>query len=158
MKTFSIKKKQVEQKWYLVDAQDLVLGRMATIVAKILRAKHKPTLTPHMDHGDRIIVINAEKIHLTGNKYDTKVYYHHTGYPGGIKENYAKKILQGPHGQRVVEKAVERMLGSNGPLRRQRMKNLFVYCGSNHPHEAQRPEVLPIGSWSHKNSKQENRI
>ena len=152
MKTYSTKAEEVEKKWVLIDAEDAVLGRLAAIVATRLRGKHKPSYTPHVDDGDNIIVINADKVVLTGRKRDDKIYYWHTGYPGGIKSRTAKQILEGKHPERVVEKAVQRML-PKGPLARQQLKNLRVYAGAEHPHEAQQPEALDIAAMSPKNKR-----
>ena len=152
MKTFSEKTADVEKKWILIDAENLVVGRLATLVAMRLRGKHKPTYTPHIDMGDNVVIINAEKVALTGRKLDQKVYYHHTGYPGGIKERTARKIIEGRFPERVVEKAVERML-PRGPLARKQLKNLKVYAGAAHPHEAQQPETLDVAGLSKKNVK-----
>ncbi len=152
MKTFSEKTADVEKKWILIDAENLVVGRLATLVAMRLRGKHKPTFTPHIDMGDNVIIINAEKVAFTGRKLDQKVYYHHTGYPGGIKERTARKVIEGRFPERVVEKAVERML-PRGPLARKQLKNLKVYAGTTHPHEAQQPETLDVAGLSKKNVK-----
>ena len=141
---------EVEKQWHLIDADGLVVGRVATIIANILRGKHKPSYTPHVDCGDNVIVINADKVVLTGRKRDQKVYYHHTGYPGGIKERTAKFILEGRFPERVVEKAVERML-PRGPLGRQQLGNLRVYGGADHPHAAQTPVTLDVGALNRKN-------
>ena len=152
MKTYSAKPAEVEKKWVLVDAEDIVLGRLATQVAVILRGKHKPSFTPHVDCGDNVVVINAEKVKLTGNKLTDKKFYWHTGHPGGIKERSMEQILDGAHPERVVMKAVERML-PKGPLGRQQMKNLRVYAGTEHPHEAQQPEVLDLAARNVKNKR-----
>jgi large subunit ribosomal protein L13 len=152
MKTYSAKAAEIEKKWILVDADGVVLGRLASQIAKILRGKHKPTYTPHLDCGDNVIVVNAEKVHLTGNKVADKTYYWHTGYPGGIKQRTAGQILAGKHPERVVHKAVERMV-PRGPLGRQQMKNLRVYAGADHPHEGQQPEVLDIAAMNPKNKR-----
>jgi len=152
MKTYSAKASEIEKDWILIDAEGLVVGRLASIIATRLRGKHKPTYTPHMDDGDNVIVINAEKIRLTGNKRAAKTYYRHTGYPGGIKSITAEKILDGRFPERVMEKAVERML-PDGPLARRQMKNLNVYVGAEHPHEAQKPTVLDVKSMNPKNSR-----
>jgi large subunit ribosomal protein L13 len=152
MKTYSAKAAEIEKKWILVDADGVVLGRLASQIAKILRGKHKPTYTPHLDCGDNVIVVNAEKVHLTGNKVADKTYYWHTGYPGGIKQRTAGQILAGKHPERVVHKAVERMV-PRGPLGRQQMKNLRVYVGADHPHEGQQPEVLDIAAMNPKNKR-----
>jgi large subunit ribosomal protein L13 len=150
MKTFSAKPSDIEKKWVLIDAKGLVVGRLAALIATRLRGKHKPIFTPHMDCGDNVIVINAQQVRLTGNKRTDKIYYWHTGYPGGIKERTADKILDGKHPERVLEKAVQRML-PGGPLSRQQMKNLKIYAGPEHPHEAQQPETLDIGALNAKN-------
>jgi large subunit ribosomal protein L13 len=150
MKTFSLKPADVEKKWVVIDATGLVVGRLASVIAMRLRGKHKPAYTPHVDCGDNVIVINADKVVFTGRKREQKVYYHHTGYPGGIKERSAKFILEGRFPERVVEKAVERML-PRGPLFRQIMGNLRVYKGSEHPHTAQQPEVLDVAALNSKN-------
>lgn len=152
MKTFSATPSDIEKAWIVVDAEGLVLGRMASILAARLRGKHKPSFTPHMDCGDNIIVINAEKITLTGNKRANKTYYWHTGYPGGIKSRTAEKILEGAHPERVVIKAIQRML-PGGPLSRRQMKNLHVYVGADHPHEAQKPAALDIAAMNAKNTR-----
>ncbi len=151
-KTYSAKTAEIEKKWVLIDAKGLVVGRLASIIAMRLRGKHKPSFTPHVDDGDNIIVINADKVVLTGRKRDNKVYYHHTGYPGGIKERSAKFILEGRFPERIVEKAVERML-PRGPLGRQQFSNLRVYKGAEHPHEAQQPVTLDVGVMNSKNKK-----
>jgi large subunit ribosomal protein L13 len=150
MQTYSTKPAEIEKKWVMIDAKGLVVGRLASIVAVRLRGKHKPTYTPHVDCGDNVIVINADKVVLTGRKRERKVYRHHTGYIGGIKERTAKSILEGRFPQRIVEKAVERML-PRGPLGRQQLGNLRVYAGSDHPHAAQQPEVLDIAAMNRKN-------
>lgn len=152
MKTFSAKPADIEKKWVLIDAEDLVLGRMACIVADILRGKNKAIYTPHMDCGDNVIIINAEKVHLTGKKRTDKRYYHHTGYPGGIKETSPELVLEGQFPERVIMKAVERMI-PRGPLGRQQMRNLKVYAGTAHPHEAQQPTVLDVAALNVKNSR-----
>ena len=150
MTTHSTKSEEVEKKWVLIDASGLVVGRLATIIAMRLRGKHKPTYTPHVDDGDNVIVINAEKVVLTGRKREQKVYYHHTNTIGGIKERSARSILEGKFPQRIVEKAVERML-PRGPLGRQQLGNLRVYAGPEHPHAAQQPEALDVGAMNRKN-------
>ncbi|MCQ8781479.1 50S ribosomal protein L13 [Mangrovibrevibacter kandeliae] len=152
MKTFSQKNETVEKKWILIDAEGLVVGRLASLVALRLRGKHKPTFTPHVDDGDNIIIVNADKVHFTGKKYTDKTYYWHTGYIGGIKERKAREILEGRFPERVVEKAVERML-PRGPLGRRQLKNLRVYAGAEHPHQAQNPEVLDVKALNIKNSR-----
>jgi large subunit ribosomal protein L13 len=152
MKTFSATPADIDKKWILIDAEGIVLGRLATTVAMILRGKHKPTFTPHMDMGDNVIVINADKVQMTGSKRDDKRYYWHTGYPGGIKFRTARQVLDGAHPERVVEKAVERMISRNR-LGRQQMSHLRVYAGAAHPHEAQQPVVLDLASRNPKNSR-----
>ncbi|MBB5514882.1 large subunit ribosomal protein L13 [Rubricella aquisinus] len=152
MKTFSAKPADIEKKWIIVDAEGIVLGRLASIVAMRLRGKHKATFTPHMDMGDNVIIINADKVQLTGNKRADKNYYWHTGHPGGIKSRTAGQILEGQFPTRVVEKAVQRML-PGGPLSRQQMKNLRIYAGAEHPHAAQEPEVLDVKSMNPKNTR-----
>ena len=152
MKTYNAKMAEVEKKWILVDAEDLVLGRMASIIAMHLRGKHLPTYTPNVDGGDYVVVINAEKIALSGNKRENKTYYWHTGHPGGLKERTADKILEGRFPERIVQKAVERMLQKDSPLARQQMGNLKVYVGPEHPHEAQNPEKLDVASMHPKNT------
>lgn len=152
MKTYSAKPAEVEKKWVLIDADGLVLGRMASLIALRLRGKHKPIFTPHVDCGDNVVVINAEKVKLTGRKLSLKRFYWHTGHPGGIKDRTMGQILSGKHPERVVEKAVERMLTRNN-LGRQLMKNLRVYVGATHPHEAQQPEKLDIAAMNPKNKR-----
>ena len=150
MKTFTAKPAEIEKKWVVIDASGLVVGRLATIIAMRLRGKHRPNYTPHVDCGDNVVVINAEKVVLTGRKLEQKVYHHHTGYPGGVKERKAKFILEGKFPERVIEKAVERML-DEGPLARKQFSNLRVYKGAQHPHEAQKPEALDIAKMNRKN-------
>jgi large subunit ribosomal protein L13 len=150
MKTYSAKPAEIEKKWVTIDATGLVVGRLASIIALRLRGKHKPTFTPHLDCGDNVIVINAEKVVLTGRKRQQKVYRHHTGYIGGIKERTAKSIVEGRFPERIVEKAVERML-PHGPLGRRQLANLRVYSGPDHPHAAQNPEPLDVRSMNRKN-------
>ena len=152
MKTYSAKASEIEKKWILIDADGVVLGRLASQVAKILRGKHKTTYTPHLDCGDNVIIVNAEKVRLTGRKRQDKVYYRHTGYPGGIKERVAGEVLEGSHPERVIVKAVERMI-PRSPLGRQQMSNLRVYGGPKHPHEAQQPETLDIAAMNPKNKR-----
>jgi large subunit ribosomal protein L13 len=151
-KTHSTKTAEVEKQWVVIDATGLVVGRLASIIALRLRGKHKPTFTPHMDDGDNIVVVNADKVVFTGRKKEQKVYYHHTGYPGGIKERTAKFILDGRFPERVVEKAVERML-PRGPLGRKQLGNLRVYKGAEHPHVAQSPVALDVAALNSKNSR-----
>jgi large subunit ribosomal protein L13 len=152
MKTMSLKPAEVEKKWIVIDASGLVVGRLATIVAMRLRGKHKPFYTPHVDCGDNVIILNADKVVFTGRKREQKVYYHHTGYIGGIKERTAKFILEGRFPERIVEKAVERML-PRGPLFRQILGNLRVYKGTDHPHAAQQPVALDVGVMNRKNTR-----
>ena len=149
--TYSAKPKDINKDWFVVDAEGLVLGRLAVIIANRLRGKHKVGYTPHMACGDNIIVVNSEKVVLTGNKRTQKTYYWHTGYPGGIKERKADKILDGRFPDRVIRKAVERMI-PRGPLGRQVMRQLYIYAGNNHPHEAQSPVTLDVKSMNRKNS------
>ena len=152
MKSYSAKPAEVDKKWVMIDADGLIVGRLATIVAMRLRGKHKPSYTPHMDDGDNVIVINADKVVLTGRKREQKVYRHHTGYIGGIKERTAKSILTGRFPERIVEKAVERML-PHGPLGRQQLGNLRVYPHAEHPHAAQQPEKVDIAAMNRKNKR-----
>lgn len=152
MKTYSIKPSEIEKKWLIVDAEDVVLGRLASQIALRLRGKHKPSFTPHMDCGDNVIVINADKVKLTGNKREQDIFYWHTGYPGGIKQRTKGQILDGRFPERVVQKAVQRMM-PRGPLGRQQMSNLRVYAGTEHPHEAQKPETLDIAAMNSKNKR-----
>jgi large subunit ribosomal protein L13 len=152
MTTYSAKPAEVEKKWVLIDGTGLVVGRLASLVALRLRGKHKPTFTPHVDCGDNVIVVNAEKVVLTGRKVQQKVYRHHTGHIGGIKERTAKFILEGKFPQRIVEKAVERML-PRGPLGRRQLGNLRVYRGPDHPHTAQQPETLDVAAMNRKNTR-----
>lgn len=150
MKTYSAKPSEVEKKWYLVDAENIVLGRLASIIAMRLRGKHKPMYTPNIDCGDHIVVVNAEKVALTGRKRTDKIYYWHTGHPGGIKSRTAEQYLDGKFPGRVIEKAVQRML-PKGNLGRQQLTKLKIYAGPDHPHEAQAPEILDIGAMNPKN-------
>ena len=152
MKTHSLKPSEIEKKWLLIDASGLVLGRLAAIVADRLRGKHKPSYTPHMDCGDNIIVVNAEKVQLTGNKAAASIFYWHTGYPGGIKGRSKGAILAGKHPERVIMKAVERMV-PRGPLGRRVMGHLKVYAGTTHPHEAQQPQPLDVAAMNRKNKR-----
>jgi large subunit ribosomal protein L13 len=151
-KTTSTRTEDVEKKWVVIDAKGLVVGRLATIVAMRLRGKHKASFTPHVDDGDNVIVVNADKVVLTGRKRDQKMYYHHTGFIGGIKERSAKFILEGRFPERIVEKAVERML-PRGTLGRQQFGNLRVYKGAEHPHAAQNPTTLDVAVLNRKNSR-----
>ncbi|MBV1832148.1 50S ribosomal protein L13 [Komagataeibacter sp. AV436] len=149
--TLSLKPAEVTRGWTLIDAEGLVLGRLAAIVAQRLRGKHKPQFTPHVDCGDNIVIINAEKVRLTGNKVDQKLFHYHTGYPGGIKERTITQRLTGKNPGHVVRKAVERMI-TRGPLQRAQMKHLYVYAGAEHPHEGQKPQVLDVASLNRKNA------
>ncbi len=151
MKTYSATPADIDKKWILIDAEGVVLGRLASIVAMRLRGKHKPSFTPHMDMGDNVIIINADKVQMTGNKRDEN-YYWHTGYPGGIKSRTKAQILEGDHPERVVQLAVKRMLPGNR-LSRKQMTNLRIYAGGEHPHEAQNPEVLDVKSMNKKNTR-----
>ena len=150
-KTYTVKTAEIEKSWVLIDAEGLVVGRLASLIAMRLRGKHKPGFTPHMDDGDHVVVINADKVVFTGRKWAQKRYYWHTGYIGGIKERTPEKYLSGRTPTRVVEKAVERML-PRGPLGRRQLSNLRVYVGTEHPHAAQQPEVLDVAALSPKNT------
>ncbi len=152
MKSYSSKPADIDKKWFVVDAEGVVLGRLASVIAMRLRGKHKPTYTPHLDCGDHIIVVNAEKVKVTGNKLRDKVFFYHTGYPGGIKERTWGHILNGRYPERLIEKAIERMV-PRGPLGRQQMSNLRVYKGPSHPHEAQQPAVLDVAGMNPKNKR-----
>ncbi|CAO5676978.1 MAG: 50S ribosomal protein L13 [Holosporales bacterium] len=152
MHTKSIRLQDVKRDWILIDAQDLILGRLAVIVANHLRGKNKACYTPHVDCGDNVIIINAEKVHLTGNKLDDKVFYWHTGYPGGIKGRTMKQILTSKHPERVIQKAVERMV-PRGPLGTQIMSKLRIYSGAEHPHVAQNPVLLDVAALNRKNKR-----
>lgn len=152
MKTYSAKPADVEKKWFLIDADGVVLGRLATIVAMRLRGKHKTMFTPHIDCGDNIVVVNAEKVKLTGRKRANEKFYWHTGHPGGIKDKSLGEILDGKNPERVIIKAVERMI-TRGPLGRDQMRKLHVYAGSTHPHEAQSPETLDLAAMNPKNKR-----
>jgi large subunit ribosomal protein L13 len=149
--TASLKPADVTKKWVVIDAEDAVVGRLASYIALRLRGKHLPTYTPHVDCGDFVVVINADKVKFTGRKLDQKTYYWHTGYPGGIKERTAGKVLGGRFPERVLEKAVERMLPKESPLARKQMTHLRIYTGASHPHEAQAPEVIDFKSMNAKN-------
>ena len=154
MKTFSATPKDVERGWCLIDAEGLVLGRLAVLVATRLRGKHKPMYTPHIDCGDHVVVVNADKVALTGNKRGQKTYYRHTGYPGGIKQRTAQQTLEGAHPERLIEKAVQRML-PGGALARQQLKKLHVYSGAEHPHQGQAPAALDLTVLNRKNTVKE---
>jgi len=151
MSTYSAKASEIQKKWVLIDAEGLVVGRLACIIATRLRGKHKPSYTPHMDCGDNVIVVNAEKILLTGDKAKNKLYHWHTGYIGGIKETTPARLLAGRTPERVVEKAVQRMM-PRGPLPKHQFANLRVYAGPDHPHAAQQPEVLDVAAMNPKNT------
>ena len=148
--TRSLKPAEVTKNWVVVDADGLVLGRLASIIANRLRGKHKPQFTPHVDCGDHVVVVNAEKVRVTGNKAEQSVFYWHTGYPGGIKGRTIRQRIEGRHPGSVVEKAVERMI-TRGPLGRRQMKNLHVYAGPEHPHEGQQPAPLDVAAMNRKN-------
>ncbi len=150
MKTYSAKAADIESKWYLIDAEDVVLGRLASLCARILRGKHKPVFTPHVDCGDGVVVVNAERVALTGNKLTDKIYYRHTGYPGGIRSVTPEKLIADGKAERIVMKAVERMLPKT-KLGRRQITKLRVYSGPDHPHQAQNPEQLDLASMNRKN-------
>lgn len=152
MKTYSAKPAEVEKKWVLIDAENLVVGRLAALVVTRLRGKHKPMFTPHIDCGDHVIIVNADRAVFTGRKRENKTYYRHTGYPGGIKSTTPEKILEGKFPERILELAITRMM-PGGPLSRQQMKNLKIYAGSEHPHEAQKPDLLDVASLNDKNKR-----
>lgn len=152
MKTYTAKPSEVNKQWWVIDAQDVVLGRLASIIAMRLRGKHKAMYSTNIDCGDHIVVINAEKVKLTGNKLQDKFYYRHTGHPGGIKETTAGKILASRFPDRVIKKAVERML-PRGPLGREQLGKLRVYAGAEHPHVAQAPQVLDVAAMNEKNKR-----
>ncbi len=150
--TASLKPAEVKKEWVLIDAEGLVLGRLASVIAARLRGKHKAVFTPHVDCGDNIVVINAEKVVVTGNKMTQKIFYHHTGYAGGIKGRTLKSRIESAHPERVLEKAVERMI-TRGPLQRQQMKHLYIYAGATHPHDGQQPKALDVGAMNSKNTR-----
>lgn len=152
MKTYNAKMAEVEKKWVVIDGEGLVVGRLASIVANRLRGKHLPTYTPNVDCGDNVIIVNAEKVVFTGRKRENKKYYWHTGHPGGIKDRTAAQLLDGRFPERVVKKAVQRMLPKESPLARQQLGNLKVYAGPEHPHDAQQPEKLDIAAMNPKNT------
>jgi large subunit ribosomal protein L13 len=153
LQTRSARPAEIKHKWIVVDAQGVVVGRLASFIALRLRGKHRPDFTPHIDVGDHVVVINAEKVALTGKKMKDKIYYRHTGFPGGIKERTAGKILEGKHPERVLEKAVERMMPKESPLARKQLGKLRVYAGAEHPHEAQSPETVDFRARNRKNSR-----
>jgi large subunit ribosomal protein L13 len=148
--TLSLKPAEVNKEWVLIDAEGLVLGRLAAIVANRLRGKHKPQFTPHVDCGDNVVIVNADKVRVTGNKAEQSVFYWHTGYPGGIKGRTVRQRMESAHPERVIEKAVERMI-TRGPLQRLQMKHLYIYAGAEHPHVGQQPRPLDVGAMNRKN-------
>ena len=150
--TLSLKPAEVQKDWTLIDAEGLVLGRLAVVIANRLRGKHKPQFTPHVDCGDNIVVINADKVKLTGKKMDDELHYYHTGYAGGIKGRSIRQRLDGKNPESVVEKAVERMI-TRGPLQRAQMKHLHVYVGAAHPHDGQQPKLLDVAAMNSKNKR-----
>ncbi|WDI30895.1 50S ribosomal protein L13 [Hyphococcus flavus] len=155
MKTYAMKPAEAadQKNWILIDAEGLVVGRLASVIATRLRGKHKPAYTPHVDCGDNVIVVNAEKVVYTGRKMSDKKFYWHTGYPGGIKERTMEKLLGGAHPERVLMKAVERMMPKDSPLARKQMTNLKIYAGAEHPHEAQSPAKLDVAAMNSKNQR-----
>ncbi len=150
MLTYSLKQSEIKKKWYLIDATGLVLGRLAVKIATLLRGKHKPTFSPHLDCGDNVIITNANKVMLTGNKSKQKKYYKHTGYPGGLKENYFKDIIKGDRPEFVIKKAVERMMTANA-LSKKQLSNLRVFKDENHKMESQKPENINFAEFNRKN-------
>ncbi|CEI84919.1 50S ribosomal protein L13 [Ehrlichia minasensis] len=152
METFSLKASQIKKRWVVIDASGVVVGRLAAFVANILRGKDKPEYTPHMDCGDNVIIINAEKVQFTGSKLKGKVYYKHTGYPGGLKSCTPADLLLNKHPERIINMAIRRML-STGPMARRRLKNLYIYSGPEHKHSAQQPVKLDFLSMNAKNNK-----
>lgn len=157
MKTFSATPSDITQHWWVIDAQDVVVGRMASKIAMLLRGKHKPIFTPHMDCGDHVIVINADKAKFTGKKRGVKTYYRHTGHPGGIKETTPEKLFAGAKSPHVIELAVQRMLPKESPLARQQFGKLHVYAGAEHPHAAQQPKALDFAAANPKNNRSNTR-
>ena len=153
MKTYAMKPADVEKSWIVIDAEGLVVGRLASVIATRLRGKHLAAYTPHVDCGDHVVVVNAEKVVFTGNKLTNKKFYWHTGYPGGIKERTMEKLLGGAHPERVLMKAVERMMPKDSPLARKQMTNLKIYAGAEHPHEAQQPTPLDVAAMNPKNKR-----
>jgi large subunit ribosomal protein L13 len=151
-KTYVAKPSEIEKKWWIIDAQDLIVGRLASIVANILRGKHKTTFTPNIDCGDHVVIINADKVKFSGKKYAEKLYYWHTGYPGGIKDRSARQIMEGKHPERILEYAVSRMI-SRGPLQRDMMVKLHIYKGNEHKHQGQNPQILDVAKMNRKNIK-----
>ncbi|MCA8888515.1 MAG: 50S ribosomal protein L13 [Parvularculaceae bacterium] len=153
MKTYSAKAADVDKKWVLIDGEGLVVGRLASLIAMRLRGKHKPMYTPHVDCGDNVIVVNADKVVLTGRKREQEKFFWHTGYPGGIKERTMAELLDGKYPERVLENAVRRMMPKDSPLARSQMTNLRLYAGAEHPHDAQSPEKLDIAAMNSKNKR-----
>ena len=150
--THSVKQSEITKEWFLVDANGALLGRMASKIAKIIRGKHKTNYTPHIDCGDNVVVINADKVSLTGKKMNNKIHYWHTGYPGGIKSETYGQILESKKPQKAIELAVKRMI-PKGPLGREQLKKLYIYTGENHPHEAQKPQLVDISVMNSKNKR-----
>ncbi len=150
-RTYSQKKSEIKKKWLLINADGIIVGRLAVMIANLLRGKHKPTYTPHMDGGDCVVVVNADKLVFSGKKRREKIYYRHTGYPGGIKSTTPRLIFEGKNPHKVLELAVKRMMGC-GPMARRRMQNLYIYSGSEHVHEAQQPEVFDFAAMNRKNT------
>lgn len=155
MKTYSAKPAEVDRKWVVIDGEGLVVGRLAALVATRLRGKHRPAFTPHVDCGDHVVVVNAEKVAFTGQKMKDKRFYWHTGFPGGIKERTMENIIGGKHPERVVENAVRRMMPKDSPLARAQMTKLRVYAGPDHPHAAQSPEKLDVAAMNRKNKRED---
>ena len=152
VRTYSAKPKDVERAWLLIDAEDLVLGRLAVVIADRIRGKHKPIFTPHIDTGDHVVVINADKVKLTGHKESDKIYYRHTGYPGGIKARTVAQVREGKRPEALIRKAVQRMV-PRGPLGRDQLRKLHVYGGAEHPHDAQKPDLLDVAALNPKNKR-----
>ena len=153
MKTFSLKREQIKKDWILIDANNAVLGRLAVISANILRGKNKPQYTPNQDCGDNLIIINSDKVYMTGKKENNKIYYRHTGYPGGIKETTPSKMKEKNKSSEIIKQAIKRMI-PKGPLGKQQIKKLFIYSGEDHPHKAQNPELLNIEAMNKKNKRE----
>ena len=151
-KTVSANKATVNKEWVIIDAEGKVLGRLSSVVASMLRGKHKTNFTPHVDCGDNVVVVNAEKVKITGNKAEQSVFYYHTGYAGGIKGRTIRQRLESKHPERVLEKAVERMI-TRGPLQRKQMKHLHIYAGAIHPHDGQQPKLLDVAAMNPKNKR-----
>lgn len=151
-KSYTAKPSEIERKWWLIDAQDLVVGRVSVIIANLLRGKHKPTFTPNLDCGDHVVVINADKVKFTGKKLADKIYYWHTGHPGGIKQRSARQIMESKFPERILESAISRMI-SRGPLQRDIMRKLHLYNGAEHKHQGQSPELIDVAALNRKNKK-----